>query len=103
MTSDVDGGPMQSSQRSVLIVESDYDSAADVAVGLETSDPRCQFGRRCPHHGSFVPAKYPGVDYGASGIPATWRSKVAHRETLESFAERLYEGAVPNRKRLTKP
>jgi ADP-ribosyl-[dinitrogen reductase] hydrolase len=44
-----------------------------------------------------------GAYYGARAIPEKWRSKLAHRETLESFAERLYEGAVPKWKRLTKP
>jgi ADP-ribosylglycohydrolase len=42
-----------------------------------------------------------GGYYGAGAIPERWRSKLAHRETLESYAERLYEGAVPNRRRLT--
>ncbi len=44
-----------------------------------------------------------GAYYGAAAIPERWRSKLAHRETLESFAERLYEGGVPKWKRLTKP
>jgi ADP-ribosyl-[dinitrogen reductase] hydrolase len=44
-----------------------------------------------------------GAYYGAGAIPERWRSKLAHRETLESFAERLYERAVPNCRRLTAP
>jgi ADP-ribosyl-[dinitrogen reductase] hydrolase len=43
-----------------------------------------------------------GAYYGAGAIPERWRSKLAHRETLESFAERLYEGAVPKWKRLAR-
>lgn len=35
-----------------------------------------------------------GAYYGANAIPRKWRSKLAHRGTLESFAERLYEGRV---------
>jgi len=26
---------------------------------------------------------------GEEGIPASWRSKIAHRESIESFADRL--------------
>ena len=44
-----------------------------------------------------------GAHYGAAAIPERWRSKLAHRETLERFAERLYEGAVPKWRRLTTP
>jgi ADP-ribosylglycohydrolase len=43
-----------------------------------------------------------GAYYGASAIPERWRRKLAHRETIESFADRLYEGALPKSKRLTK-
>jgi ADP-ribosyl-[dinitrogen reductase] hydrolase len=32
-----------------------------------------------------------GAFYGEEGIPAGWREKLAHREWLESFAERLLE------------
>ena len=31
-----------------------------------------------------------GAYYGRSGIPAAWRSKLAHVTMLESFAEELY-------------
>ena len=43
-----------------------------------------------------------GAYYGADAIPERWRRKLAHRGTLETFAERLYEGAVPKWRRLTK-
>jgi len=36
-----------------------------------------------------------GVFYGESGIPESWRGKLALRETIESFAERLYALAYP--------
>ena len=42
-----------------------------------------------------------GAYYGADAIPERWRRKLAHRPTLETFAERLYEGAVPKWRRLT--
>jgi ADP-ribosylglycohydrolase len=32
-----------------------------------------------------------GAYYGEAGIPATWRSLLALRETIETFADRLYE------------
>lgn len=32
-----------------------------------------------------------GAFYGESGIPESWRSQLAHRQLIESFAERLYE------------
>ena len=31
-----------------------------------------------------------GAFYGVDGIPESWREKLALRETIESFAERLY-------------
>jgi ADP-ribosylglycohydrolase len=37
-----------------------------------------------------------GAFYGARGIPASWRTQLAHRIMIESFAERLYalSGAI---------
>lgn len=32
-----------------------------------------------------------GAFYGEQGIPEAWRSKLAHRELIESFADRLFE------------
>lgn len=32
-----------------------------------------------------------GAYHGAQGIPAAWRAKLAHRELIESFADRLLE------------
>lgn len=34
-----------------------------------------------------------GAYYGVSAIPERWRQKLAHLAPIESFAERLYEGA----------
>ena len=32
-----------------------------------------------------------GAIYGASAIPGSWREKLARRETIESFADGLFE------------
>ncbi|MFH0823748.1 MAG: ADP-ribosylglycohydrolase family protein, partial [Pseudomonadota bacterium] len=32
-----------------------------------------------------------GAFYGVSGIPRSWREKLAMRETISSFADRLYD------------
>ena len=31
-----------------------------------------------------------GVYYGYKGIPKEWRSRIAHRELIESFADQLH-------------
>lgn len=35
-----------------------------------------------------------GAIHGEEGIPATWRARLAMRETIEAFAERLHDLAV---------
>lgn len=35
-----------------------------------------------------------GAYYGAERIPERWRSKLAHLDTLESFAERLFASSA---------
>lgn len=37
-----------------------------------------------------------GAFYGEEGIPESWRNKLAHRELIISFAERLYELGQPD-------
>lgn len=38
-----------------------------------------------------------GAFYGESAIPEKWRALLAMRQTIESFADRLHEAAVPTR------
>jgi len=33
-----------------------------------------------------------GAYYGEESIPESWREKLALRETIEAFADRLYQG-----------
>jgi ADP-ribosyl-[dinitrogen reductase] hydrolase len=35
-----------------------------------------------------------GAYYGEAGIPAEWRAKLAMRDTIEGFADKLYEAAI---------
>ena len=36
-----------------------------------------------------------GAVYGESGIPATWRSRLTHRDLIAGFADRLFEHSRP--------
>ena len=42
-----------------------------------------------------------GAHYGEAGIPQRWRERLALRETIENFADRLVEASRLSRNRQT--
>ena len=42
-----------------------------------------------------------GAHYGEAGIPQRWRERLALRETIENFADRLFEASRFSRNRQT--